>query len=178
MTSHTLKSYISEFPNFPAKGVHFKDVSPLLENPKAFQKAIDLLSKLLKNKRFTKIIGIDARGFIFASALAYKLKKGFVMCRKPGKLPGKLMTKKYSYEYASAAVSMQKDRLTGKDSFIIVDDVLASGNTALTAYKIAQENSKVVAIIFLIELSVLGGRKYLLEKTTLKNHQILSVIQY
>ncbi len=173
-----LKSFIEDFPDFPQKGIIFRDISPLLENQDVFATTMNALCDKVKDKKFNKIIGIDARGFIFASAMAYKLKKSFVICRKPGKLPGKLITQNYNYEYSSTAISIQQDKLKKEDKILIVDDVLASGNTALAAYKIAQRKAKVVGLLFLIELSNLSGRKYLLQETGLKDSQILSIAQY
>lgn len=178
MNIQQLKSSIAEFPDFPQKGINFKDISPLLQNPKLFSFAVDEMAKKIGKIPCTKFIGIEARGFIFASALAYKLKKGLIICRKPGKLPGKLLSHSYSYEYSSSEISIQKNSLEPHDKIIIVDDVLATGNTALAAYKLSSANAQVSGMVFLIDLTFLNGKKYIRENSQLKDEQVVSLIQY
>lgn len=165
MTDQNFSYYIKSYPDFPKKGVIFRDISPLLSDAKAFSTAIDALVVITKKlPDFDKIVAIDARGFIFGGALADRLHKGMVPCRKPNKLPGELLTQKYGYEYDSTSLSIQSGAIKSGEHVLILDDVLASGNTLLSAYKLANEaGAKVVGIMCFLELDYLNGRQ-LLEK--------------
>lgn len=173
-----IKQQITEFPDFPQPGVSFKDISPLLENPDSFAFIIDHMASAVEKLNANKIVAIDARGFLFGSAIAYKLKRSLVICRKKGKLPGALVTQGYAYEYSQSEISIQKDKLTAADTIVIVDDVLATGNTARAAYDIITQSARVAGFVSLIELDGLAGRKNLLEHTTLPNSEIISFIHY
>ena len=168
-----LKQYIREIPDWPKKGVNFKDITPLLENAEAFKFAVDELAKPYLGKKVDLIVGIDARGFIFASALAYKLGAGVAIVRKKGKLPGKTINHDYTLEYASSAIEMREDAIKPDQSVVIVDDLLATGGTMEAAIKLVEQlGGKIEGISFLIDLKFLKG------KEKLKNYPIYSLISY
>jgi len=172
-TEKIIKSNIREISDWPEKGVSFKDITPLLQNKKIFSKLIDVLAVPYTNKKIDKVVGIDARGFIFAAALAYKLKTGVAIVRKKGKLPFKTISKKYSLEYASNILEMHKDSILPGEKVILVDDVLATGGTMqATIALIKKLKGKIIGIDFLIELSYLKGRK------KIKGNKIRSLAKY
>lgn len=173
-----IKQAIALFEDFPKPGVSFKDISPLLENPEYFTYVVNQMAEVVEKMHATKIVAIDARGFLFGSAVAYKLHKGLVICRKKGKLPGKLATQTYQYEYATSEMSIQEDKLHQTDRVVIVDDVLATGNTARAAYEILENRTTVAGFVSLIELDALQGRKNLLTNTKLTNEDIVCFIHY
>ena len=176
MTAHrkiNLQSKIREIPDFPKKGVGFKDITPLLEDADYLRQAIDCLAEVYKNKNIKKIVAIDARGFLIASALAYKLKAGLVIVRKKGKLPYKTIGCDYALEYGQETLEIHRDSIRPKERILIVDDVLATGGTALAAAKLTEKlKGKIIGIAFLIELLFLKGRK------KLKKYKIDSLIKY
>lgn len=178
MNDNKIRKHIAEFPDFPSAGVSFKDISPLLNNPEYFKLAVDEMCKAAENLDFNKILVIESRGFIFGSVIAYKLKKGLIMCRKPGKLPGKLTAQKYQSEYASSELNIQSNRLEPKDKVLIIDDVLATGYTVQVAYELTKSFAFVAGCLFLIELDYLNGREKLLKTTQLSNDVIISFVHY
>ena len=159
----TLKSVIRDIPNFPKEGIIFKDITPLLSNPTSFKKAIDTLKARYKDKRIDQVVGVEARGFIFASALAYALDCGVVMVRKPGKLPYKTYKKTYSLEYGEDSIEVHQDAFEKGQNIVIIDDVLATGGTLAACVELVNKNFEVdlVEIGFLIELDFLKGRQKL-----------------
>lgn len=163
MSDINFEDYIESYPDFPKQGVIFRDISPLLADAKAFSDAIDAIVGITKKlPDFDKIVAIDARGFIFGGALADRLHKGMVPCRKPNKLPGELLTQKYGYEYDSTSLSIQSRAINHGERVLIIDDVLASGNTLSSAYRLVNEaGAKVIGIICFLELSYLNGRQLL-----------------
>lgn len=168
-----IKNYIREVPNWPQKGVNFKDITPLLADKKAFKIAIGELARPFLNKRIDKVVGIDARGFILAAALAYKLKIGLAIVRKKGKLPWKTISKNYKLEYASNTIEMHKDAIKKGEHVAVVDDVLATGGTmSATCEMIEKLGGKIIGIGFLIKLDFLRGDK------KLKKFAIHSLINY
>jgi len=178
MNSDKLKKLIAEFPDFPKTGVSFKDISPLLGNSDYLKLAIDEMCKAAEALDFNKILAIESRGFIFGPVIAYKMQKGLIMCRKPGKLPGKLVTQEYRSEYASSTLNIQNGRLEAKDKVLIIDDVLATGYTVQAAYDLVKPLALVSGCLFLIELDYLEGRGKLLKSTQLANSDIISLIHY
>lgn len=178
MNSTKFKKLIAEFPDFPSNGVSFKDISPLLENPEFFKLAIDEMCKAVTVLDFNKILVIESRGFIFGSVIAYQMKKGLIMCRKPGKLPGELVSQSYQSEYASSTLNIQSGRLETKDKVLIIDDVLATGYTVEAAYDLVKPLALVSGCLFLIELDYLKGREKLLKATELSEENIVSIIHY
>ncbi len=177
MEPQDFRKYIKDYQDFPKKGVIFRDISPLLADPKAYSAAIEAMEAKAKTMpAFDKIVAVDARGFIFGGALALRLCKGLILIRKAAKLPGELATQTYGYEYASDTLSLQRDAIKPGDRFLIVDDVLASGNTLLAAYQIITKlKGQVAGILCLVELSYLDGRKLL--KENLKTPKIQSVLR-
>ena len=159
----TLKSVIRDIPNFPKEGIIFKDITPLLSNPTSFKKAIDTLKARYEDKRIDQVVGVEARGFIFASALAYALDCGVVMVRKPGKLPYKTYKKTYSLEYGEDSIEIHQDAFEKGQNIVIIDDVLATGGTLAACVELVNKNFEVdlVEVGFLIELDFLKGRQKL-----------------
>jgi adenine phosphoribosyltransferase len=172
-SSSDLKNAIREAPDFPTPGISFKDISPILENPQLFQKAIHSFRDVITVIP-DYIVAVDARGFIFGSALAYELKCGLILARKTGKLPPPTIDQPYDLEYGKASLSLPAHCLKTNHQVILVDDVLATGGTALAALQLIQaQNAVCTQALFLIELSFLNGAQRLLPKTN-----ITSLIQY
>ena len=157
-----LRAAIRDIPDFPKKGIIFKDITPILRDAKLFQSAIDLLADRHKKKKIDAVVGIDARGFIFSACVALRLGAGLVPVRKKGKLPFKTEAIGYDLEYGSNILEMHTDALKKGDRVLIVDDLLATGGTAYaTAGLVKKLGATVEEIDFLIELSFLPGRKKL-----------------
>lgn len=155
-----LKQFIRTIPNFPKEGIMFRDITPTLEDKDAFQVVIDELAKLTKGYEFNKIICADARGFLFGSALAYKLKKGVITARKPGKLPLPGHRCSYSLEYGENTFEISKDALNKDDKVLVIDDLLATGGSASAMIKLVKMSEATpVLSIFYIELPDLKGRE-------------------
>ncbi len=154
-----LKSVIRDIPDFPKEGIIFKDITPLLSNPSSFQKAIDTLKDRYKNKKIDRVVGIEARGFVFASALAYALGCGMVMVRKPGKLPYKTFQKTYSLEYGEDSIEVHQDAFEKGQRIVVIDDVLATGGTLAACVELIRKNFEIdlIEVGFLIELDFLNG---------------------
>jgi len=168
-----IKSKIREIPDWPKKGVSFKDITSALKNRDLFYKMIDILVKPYSKEKIDKIVGIDARGFILAAAAAYKLKTGLAIVRKKGKLPAKTVSQKYSLEYASNTLEMHEDSISPGEKVLILDDVLATGGTMKATVDLVKKlKGKIIGIGFLIELTYLKGRK------NLKGQKIRSLISY
>jgi len=168
-----IKSKIREIPDWPKKGVNFKDITPLIEDSRVFRKVIDKLARPYLKKKIDKIVGIDARGFLLASALAYKLKAGIAIVRKKGKLPAKTVSKRYALEYGSNTIEMHRDTILPGERVLLVDDVLATGGTmAATVDLVKKLRGKIIGIDFLIELTFLNGRQ------RLKGYKIRSLAKY
>ncbi len=168
-----LRRIIRDVPDFPQKGIVFKDITPLLGDPRTFRKAIDYMAEPLMSQEFDAFIGIESRGFIFASALAYQFDKGHIPVRKPGKLPAETVQVSYELEYGSDSLEMHADALSSGQRVVIVDDVLATGGTARGVANLVEKvGGHVVALSFLIELDFLNGRE------RLADYQICSVLNY
>ncbi|MSQ31830.1 MAG: adenine phosphoribosyltransferase [Dehalococcoidia bacterium] len=168
-----LKKYIRDIPDFPQKGVLFKDITPLLGEPKALKAAIDKFAALYKDQKIETVVGIESRGFIFGAPLSYKLGVPFVPVRKKGKLPSKTISAEYSLEYGTSVVEMHEDAIKSGKNVLIIDDLLATGGTAAAAASLVKSlGCKVVGLGFLIELKALKGRE------RLKGYKVNSLIQY
>ena len=149
-------------PDFPKKGILFKDITPVLSDPGLFRASIDLFLERCRGREVDKIVGIDARGFVFGSAVAYELGVGFVPIRKRGKLPYRTEIAKYSLEYGEAEVEMHTDALTAGERVVLIDDLLATGGTsAAAAILIRKAGGELLEAQFLIELEFLEGRRRL-----------------
>lgn len=168
-----IKSKIREIPNWPKQGVSFKDITPLLEDSSVFKKVIDELAFSYLNKKIDKIVGIDARGFLIAAPLAYKLNTGIAIVRKKGKLPSETVFQEYELEYGSNIIEMHKDSILAGEKVLLVDDVLATGGTMKAAANLVEElKGKIIGIEFLIELAFLNGRE------KLKGYNIRAMAKY
>ncbi|WP_047416043.1 adenine phosphoribosyltransferase [Cellulophaga sp. Hel_I_12] len=167
------KKYIRDVNDFPNQGVVFKDITPLLLDAEAFQKAAHALYDLLKDKKIAKVVGLESRGFFFAPLLAAKLNAGFVPIRKQGKLPYQVERVSYALEYGSDTLEIHKDSIHPGDKVLVHDDVLATGGTAAAACElITRLGGEIVQCNFLIELDFLNGRN------KLKGHNIASLVHY
>ncbi|MEN6430844.1 MAG: adenine phosphoribosyltransferase [Coriobacteriales bacterium] len=154
-----LESYIRDIPDFPQKGVIFKDITPLLGSPEGFRTAIDMIAEEFEDAGITKVLGAEARGFIIGGALAYKLGAGFVPARKPGKLPAETTSASYELEYGTDSLEIHSDAIGPDDIVLIVDDVLATGGTASAKNSLVERTgARTAGYAFLIELDFLGGR--------------------
>jgi len=154
-----LSTYIRDIPDWPQEGIVFKDITPLLASPEGFREAIDTLAKEYVGTGVTKVMGAEARGFIFGGALAYCLGAGFVPARKPGKLPWNTTAVSYDLEYGTDSLEVHADAFGDGDVVLIVDDVLATGGTAAAkAALVAATGARVAGFAFLIELDFLSGR--------------------
>jgi len=172
-TIEQVKGLIRDIPDFPQKGVVFKDITPLLADENAFSSVIDLIVVHYGRGNVDKVVGIEARGFILASPIAYHFGAGFVPVRKQGKLPWETETAEYSLEYGTAVLEIHKDSIRPGERVLIVDDVLATGGTAkATAGLVERLGGKVVGIACLIELGFLQGRE------NLGDHDFFSLITY
>ena len=168
-----LRQKIRDIPDFPKKGILFKDITPLLADGKAFRAAIDHIAERFSDQKIDLVIGVEARGFIIAAALAYKLQAGTTLIRKPGKLPHKTHSATYALEYGSDALEIHQDAVLPGQRILVVDDLLATGGTITAALDlIARLGGKVVGVAFLVELSFLQGR------TRLRGHEVFSLIQF
>ena len=157
-----LRTAVRDVPDFPKEGVVFKDITPVLSDPDLFRASIDLFLERCRGRDVDKIVGIDARGFLFGSAVAYELKLGFVPIRKRGKLPFRTDTVKYSLEYGEAEMEMHTDAVIKGERVVLVDDLLATGGTsAAAAALIRNAGADLIEAQFLIELQFLEGRKRL-----------------
>ncbi len=145
--------------DFPKKGIAFYDISTILSNPNVFNRVVNSMSREVVKLNVNTIVGIDSRGFIFASAIAYKLKKKLVMIRKKGKLPGKTFMTSYKLEYGSNQLEIQSDMIKSSDKIVIIDDIFATSGTIRASMKlIEQTKAKIKGIVVLLELSFLKGR--------------------
>ncbi len=157
-----LKKYIRDVPDFPKKGILFKDITPLLQSPKAFPDAIEQMYERAKGKRVDYVVSMEARGFIFGAPLAIRLGAGFVPIRKPGKLPYRVVEESYMKEYGEDKLCMHEDAIKPGSRVLIVDDLLATGGTVEAACRLVERmGGEVVGTLFLIELTFLKGRERL-----------------
>lgn len=153
MNNKTLVENLRCIPDFPMKGINFRDVTTLFKSPECMQIMLDELYELYKDKGITKIVGIESRGFVMASALAIKLGAGVVLCRKPGKLPAETVQESYSKEYGTDTIEIHKDAITPDDIVLLHDDLLATGGTMKAAYNLVQKfNPKKTFVNFIIEI--------------------------
>ncbi len=168
-----LKDYIATIPNFPKEGIMFRDVTPLIEDGNAFNEATNILAEYAKSKGATVIAGPEARGFIFGCPVATKLNLGFVPIRKPGKLPRKQITEDYALEYGTNTLCMHEGSVKKGDKVVIIDDLLATGGTALAAAHLCEKcKAEVVGLAFIIDLVDLKGRNLL------KDYDVFSIMEF
>jgi adenine phosphoribosyltransferase len=173
MKGDDLKKYIRNIPDFPKKGIVFRDITTLLLDCHGFRFAINLFLEELKDKDFDKIAAIESRGFILGGAIANILEKGLILVRKPGKLPAETMREEYELEYGMDALEIHKDCIQKGDKVVVIDDLLATGGTALATCKLIEQlEGEVVCAAFLVELSFLKGRE------KLKDYNTITFIDY
>src|SRR3981081_1440208 len=160
-------------PDFPKKGILFKDITTLLKDPRAFKQSIAQLSHLRHVHSPDKVIGMESRGFIFAAPIAYKLDAGFVPVRKLGKLPGEVISTEYDLEYGTNTLELHSDAVSPGERVLIVDDLLATGGTVSATIELVERlQGKVVAVAFLVELIALQGRD------RLENYEVISLLKF
>ncbi len=160
-----LKDYIRSIKDYPKKGILFRDITTLIKNEIAFEETINQIVERSKKFKVDKIAAIESRGFVFASAVSYKLKKPFIMLRKKNKLPADVYSVDFALEYGTATIEVHKDSISENDSVLIIDDLIATGGTAEAAAKLIEvSKGNVAAFIFVINLFDLGGCDNLLKK--------------
>jgi len=170
-----LKKYIRSIPDYPKKGILFRDITTLIKDKDAFKECIDQMSKLLIKLNFDKIASIESRGFVFASALCYNLSKSLILMRKKNKLPAERYSEEFELEYGKATIEIHKDSIMPEEKILIIDDLIATGGTAEAGAKLVEKSGGIVAgFVFVINLFDLGG-KQLLEK---KGYKTFSLIDF
>ena len=170
-----LKNYIRSIPDYPKKGILFRDITTLIKDENAFAETINQIVERSKKFYFTKIAAIESRGFVFASAVSYLLKKPFIMLRKKNKLPAEVHSIDFQLEYGTATIEVHKDSIGNEDSVLIIDDLIATGGTAEAAAKLIEiSNGKVAAFVFVINLFDLGGSDSLVKK----NYKVINLMDF
>ena len=168
-----IEEYVRSIPDFPEKGIIFRDITSVLQDADGLHLAIDSMQELLKDVDFDVVVGAESRGFVFGTPIAYNLHKPFVLVRKKGKLPCETVSREYDLEYGSAVIEMHKDSIKPGQKVVLVDDLIATGGTIQAAAELVESlGGEVVKIIFLTELAGLKGRE------RLKGYNVASVICY
>lgn len=174
MSIQQIKDSIRNIPDFPQKGIQFKDITTALKNPAVLKEILDKCANYYKNQQIDYVVGIESRGFIFGTALAYLLGCGFIPVRKPGKLPAKVISQEYALEYGTDRIEIHADALNKGDNVLIVDDLLATGGTAKAAANLVQKlGAEIKGFAFVIELNDLHGRDKLSSVA-----DVYSVVEY
>ena len=169
-----VKASIRNVPDFPKKGIMFRDITTAIKDKEVLKLIVDYLAEQLKDKKIDYIVSIESRGFIFGSALAYKIGAGLVLIRKPGKLPAKTISQTYDLEYGTDEIQMHEDAVEAGANVVVVDDLLATGGTVCAAIKLLQKaKANVLAACFVIELEKLSGKSKLPEGV-----ELISMIKY
>jgi len=167
------RELIRDVPDFPKTGIVFKDISTLTRDAAGLRGAVDAIAEKYEGAGLDAVVGIEARGFIFGAAVAYRLGVGFVPARKPGKLPAETVKAEYELEYGTDAIEMHRDSVEPGQRILIVDDLLATGGTAAAAARLVEElGGKVVAVAFVIDLAFLKGRE------KLEGHEVFCLVEY
>ena len=170
-----LKEYIRSIPDYPKKGILFRDITTLIKNEKAFRSCIDQIVERSKKFKLDKIAAVESRGFVFASAVSYILSKPFIMLRKKNKLPAETHSVDFELEYGKATIEVHKDSIKKDEKVLIIDDLIATGGTAEAAAKLIEvSNGKVAGFIFVINLFDIGG----CEKLIKKNYKVENLIEF
>jgi len=170
-----LKDYIRSIPDYPKKGILFRDITTLIKNEKAFAESIDQIIEVSKKFKVDKIAAIESRGFVFASAVSYLLKKPFIMLRKKNKLPAETHSVDFELEYGTATIEVHKDSIDKDDSVLVIDDLIATGGTAEAAAKLVEmSGGNIAAFIFAINLFDLNGSDNLVKK----GYQVESLMEF
>jgi adenine phosphoribosyltransferase len=172
-TDEVLKAHIREVPDFPKPGILFYDITTLLKDPLALRQAVDRFVWMFSGRHIDKVVGIESRGFMFGPIVAYNLNAGFVPVRKPGKLPAETVRATYDLEYGSDTLEMHRDAVAPGERVLIVDDLVATGGTALATAKLIESVGGTIAGLgFVIELTFLPGRE------KLQGYDVVSLIRY
>ena len=170
-----LKDYIRSIPDYPKKGILFRDITTLIKDERAFAETINQIIERSNKYNFTKVAAVESRGFVFASAVSYILKKPFIMLRKKNKLPADVHSIDFELEYGTATIEVHKDSIDQKDTVLIIDDLIATGGTAEAAAKLIEiSGGKVAAFVFVINLFDLGGSDNLLKN----NYRVENLIDF
>ncbi|MBI5214166.1 MAG: adenine phosphoribosyltransferase [Ignavibacteriae bacterium] len=173
MNRESLRTSIRNIPDFPKKGIMFRDITTLLKDKQAFTQAIDVLYERYKSEKIDKIASVESRGFIFGSVLAYRLGAGFVPVRKPKKLPSSTIKEEYQLEYGTDALEIHTDAISKGERVLIVDDLLATGGTVEATCKLVKRlGGEIISLAFLVELTFLKARE------RLREYDVYSIIQY
>ncbi len=173
MVEEYLRSKIRNVPDFPKKGIVFRDITTLIADPEALRKTVDAIYDRCRDLNITKVVAVESRGFIFGSLLAYKLGCGFVPVRKPGKLPYKAVSKDYTLEYGEATVEMHVDAVSAEDNVLVIDDLLATGGTLrATCDLIEQFRANIACVAVVLELTFLKGQD------KFKDYNYFSLVKY
>ena len=173
MANNHLRAFVRDVPDFPKKGIVFKDITPLLKDPRAFREAVDALTEHYRHQGVSLVVAAEARGFILGPPVAYNLGSGFVPVRKPGKLPYHRKKATYQTEYSTDSLEIHEDAVRPGDRVLLLDDVLATGGTMAACCKLVESmGGQVVGCAFLVELTFLGGKKLL------EGYDVFSLIQY
>ena len=168
--TNKLKKNIRVIPNFPKKGILFQDITSITDDKKLFNEVINEISKYASEQKFTKVAGVEARGFIFGVAVAFNLGLPFVPIRKKGKLPGKVLRQKYSLEYGNDEIQIHSNSITSRDRVLIIDDLIATGGTAIASAKLISKcKVKKIEFYFIIDLKNVGGSQKLRKKFRLSS---------
>ncbi len=168
-----LKKLIRDVPDFPQPGILFRDITPLLKNPEAMRHVVDTLTEQYRHAELSAVVSIESRGFLFGAPLAYNLELPLIPVRKPGKLPARRMSVEYQLEYGTGSLDIHEDALTKGDLVVIVDDLLATGGTAVAAAKLVELlGGRVHSLAFLVELDFLSGR------SRLEDYDVFSLVNY
>ena len=161
-----LKKYIRSIPDYPKKGILFRDITTLIKDKQAFKYTADKMAEIAKRLNFEKVVAIESRGFIFASAVAYRLSKPLILIRKKNKLPAETYSEDFELEYGKATIEIHKDSIEKKEKVIIIDDLIATGGTAEAASKLVKKSGgEIESFIFVINLFDLGGMDNLKKKS-------------
>jgi adenine phosphoribosyltransferase len=168
-----LKAHVRDIPDYPRPGVVFKDITPVLAAPDAFAAVVDAVAAPFADRRIDKVVGIEARGFVFAAPVAYRHAAGFVPVRKAGKLPWQIEREEYALEYGTDRLEIHRDAIAPGEQVLIVDDVLATGGTAEASVRLVERlGGEIVGLAFFIELGFLAGRE------RLANREVHAVVEY
>jgi adenine phosphoribosyltransferase len=168
-----LKAHVRDIPDYPRPGVVFKDITPVLAAPDAFAAVVDAVAAPFADRRIDKVVGIEARGFVFAAPVAYRHAAGFVPVRKAGKLPWQIEREEYALEYGTDLLEIHRDAIAPGEQVLIVDDVLATGGTAEASVRLVERlGGEIVGLAFFIELGFLAGRE------RLANREVHAVVEY
>lgn len=169
----SLKQFVREIPDFPKPGILFYDITTLLQNGEAFRQTVEAFARAYGEQKIDTVVGVEARGFIFAAAVAFRLGTGFIPVRKPGKLPYRTVRKTYQLEYGSDTLEMHADAIRPGSRVLLVDDVIATGGTArAVADMIREQGGQVAGVGFVLELEFLHGRK------ALDGYEVFSILKY